>query len=43
MSRAEVRMSSKSCVLSSAGRTVQTQAAVPATSGEEKLVPSKSV
>ena len=40
-SRAELRMTSSSCVGSSCGRTVQTQAAAPATRGDEKLVPSK--
>jgi hypothetical protein len=42
-SRAELRKTSCSCVGSSCGRTVQTQAAAPATSGAEKLVPSKFV
>ena len=36
-------MTSKSCVLSSVGRTVQTQADAPATIGAEKLVPSSDV
>ena len=43
MSRADARISSNSCVLSSVGLHVHTQAAAPATSGVEKLVPSKSV
>ena len=38
-SRADQRSRSKSCVLSRSGRTVQTQLAAPATSGDEELVP----
>ena len=34
-------MTSKSCVMSSVGRTVQTQAVAPATIGDAKLVPLK--
>ena len=37
------RISSKSCVLSSSGRSLQTHAAAPATMGEAKLVPLASV
>ena len=43
MSVADRRINSNSCVLSSSGRTVHTQAAAPATSGEAKLVPFPSV
>ena len=39
MSCADGRMTSKSCVQSSFGRTVQTQAAAAATIGDAKLVP----
>ena len=38
-SRADIRITSKSCVLSRSGRAVQTSAAAPATIGAEKLVP----
>src|SRR5438093_11118812 len=41
MSWPERRMTSKSCVMSSVGRTVHTQAVAPATIGEAKLVPLK--
>ena len=37
---AERRITSKSCVFESFGRSVQTAAAAPETSGAEKLVPS---
>ena len=40
MSTAERRITSNSWLASSSGRTVQTHAAAPATSGEEKLVPA---
>ena len=43
MSVASLRMTSKSWELSSSGRTVHTQAAAPATSGDAKLVPAESV
>ena len=43
MSFADPRIRSKSCVFSSVGRAVQTQAVAPATSGDEKLVPSTDV
>jgi hypothetical protein len=36
-------MTSKSCVFVSVGRSVQTAAEAPATSGAEKLVPSAVV
>ena len=42
MSTAERRITSKSCVASSSGRTVQTHALAPETSGAAKLVPSPS-
>ena len=43
MSVADRRITSNSCVLSSSGRTVHTQAAAPATSGDAKLVPEASM
>ena len=40
MSTADRRITSNSCVASSSGRTVQTHALAPETSGAAKLVPS---
>ena len=42
MSTAERRITSNTWLASSSGRTVQTHAAAPATSGEEKLVPASA-